>query len=379
MTATSSSAASTSDTSARRRALLASVVELYWPLAAAMLMAAVGYATPAGAAGYTVATNVLVGVLFLVLGLTLNLEELRKGSLAWRFHLLLQGFSLVLSPSLYYFAVYRWGWEVSSGILTRPLAVGCMAACCMPTTAATSLVFVLQAGGDASVSAFNMAFAQTAGVLVAPLSVSLLVGGSGSSNVPKALWKMSYRILMPLVGGVLLQLLAIRAIGAVRARRTLRRLKPLNIVCLVVLFYFIFVKAFADSRGLLTAVGMLKLLAWIACVHIVLLGAAWVAASHLLPARRVAFVLVAPQKTEGLALAVLSSLFPSSSSMPIGELALPVIAYHSVQMVVASVVVPLLRWRFGAELAQPRSEVDVDRTALVGDGGRGDGELVSVN
>ena len=84
---------------------------LYWPLLAAVAMAVVGYLTPDGAAAYTASTNVLIGILFLVLGLTLDLQELRRGSLAWQFHLLLQLFSLAFSPLLYYLTVFHWGWE----------------------------------------------------------------------------------------------------------------------------------------------------------------------------------------------------------------------------------------------------------------------------
>ena len=62
----------------------------------------------------------------------------------------------------------------------------------------------------------------------------------------------------------------------------------------------------------------------------------WVTA---VPQRRVAFVLVAPQKTEGMALAILASLFADDS---IGVMSLPVVIYHSVQMFVALLVIPRL-------------------------------------
>ena len=95
----------------RSRSSLTNCVTLYWPLVTAALMAVVGYLTPAGVAAYTASTNVLIGILFLVLGLTLDLLELRRGSMAWHFHALLQLFSLVLSPALYYVSVYHWEWE----------------------------------------------------------------------------------------------------------------------------------------------------------------------------------------------------------------------------------------------------------------------------
>ena len=57
-----------------------------------------------------------------------------------------------------------------------------------------------------------------------------------------------------------------------------------------------------------------------------------------------AFVLVSTQKTEGLAFAVIAALASSLEGEPsVAELSLPVIMYHSLQMVVASLLVPFIR------------------------------------
>lgn len=326
------------------------VVATHWPIITATAMAMLAYATPAGAAYYTPTITPLIATIFGILGLTLNLTELRSGAAACHVHALLQLFSLGLCPALYYGTVYHWGWAQHMGILTEPLAVGCMAAAAMPVTAATSLVFVVQARGDAAVAAFNMAVGQLSGAMIAPLSVSLLVGLGGSGHhvdLVAALWKMAQRIVLPLTGGICVQLLLRWLQPSGRATARLQRLKLVSIAAMVALFYFIFAKAFHDSAGTLDAACTVRLVAWVLVMHLCFLGLADACArlARLPVRRRVAFVLVAPQKTEGLAIAVLSSLFPDSgdgTDLPLGQLALPAIAYHTIQMVVASVLVPLI-------------------------------------
>ena len=126
----------------------ASLLATHWPIITAAAMALLAYATPAGAAYYKPTITPLIATIFAILGLTLDLTELRSGASACHVHALLQLFSLGLCPALYYGCVYHWGWAERAGILTEPLAVGCMAAAAMPVTAATSLVFVVQARGE---------------------------------------------------------------------------------------------------------------------------------------------------------------------------------------------------------------------------------------
>ena len=63
--------------------------------------------------------------------------------------------------------------------------------------------------------------------------------------------------------------------------------------------------------------------------------------ARLSPPRRIAFALVCPQKTEGMAIALIGIIFPDKANQ--GEMMLPIVAYHSVQMLIAALIVPLLR------------------------------------
>ena len=53
--------------------------------------------------------------------------------------------------------------------------------------------------------------------------------------------------------------------------------------------------------------------------------------------------MVGPQKTEVMAITILSVIFDGVEGAPLGELMMPIIALHSLQMLFASAMVPLLR------------------------------------
>lgn len=91
-------------------------------------------------------------------------------------HVVCQAFSLGLTPALFYLLLYRPG--AADALLTPSLAVGLMAAMCMPTTTNTGVMFVQQARGDASVAAINAAVGNLLGAFVAPLTASATLGGA---------------------------------------------------------------------------------------------------------------------------------------------------------------------------------------------------------
>ena len=97
-----------------------------------------------------------------------------------------QGFNLVLTPLAFYFLVYRWGWDIKLGIISRELAPGVMAAMCIPTTTSTCVLFTKLAGGDDALAAFNAAAGNVAGVVWSPLMASWLMGSENSHSIDKA-------------------------------------------------------------------------------------------------------------------------------------------------------------------------------------------------
>eukprot|EP00935_MAST-01C_sp_MAST-1C-sp1_P000966 g966.t1 len=385
------------------------VVEKQWALLTLLSMAgAAAINSSFGNRVYKPATKVLVTALFAILGLTLDLTELRGGITALHVHLPLQLFSLVFTPLLYYCLVYRWRWEVRSGILNSGLATGAMAAMTMSTTTNTSVLFTQQAWGDVAVAVVNAAVGNLLGAVISPIMSMALIGGQQAhQDVRAVLLKLCEEITFPLVAGLTVQTIAkflvrraergehghggdpkagsrnddsisapflsggssnskaeqCRGAAAGKAApqtKALRRvarifqtaLKWLEKAILVMLFYLIFAKAFYRKPGKKTSIsarGVAALVVWITALHLLLLALAWLVSRALgahggmTPKQRVAFILVAPQKTEGMAIAILTIIFADVGSADMALLTLPVVVYHSVQMLVAMALLPSLR------------------------------------
>ena len=280
---------------------LTATVLSQWALIAVLLMAVVAYIMPGpGMAMATTANPIVIASLFAILGLMMPLATFRAGAAAFHVHAYLQTFSLILTPFSYWLLIYHWRWEVRSGLLTPAFAEGMLAAMCMPTTASTSLVFVQQAGGDAVVAALNMALAQLIGAIIAPVVSGVLLGGGGAhQDLVKTLWRMVKQIILPLLVGMVVQSIATRIVPPKHHVPNLRlHLKKASNALLVFLFYLIFAKAFAHGSSTAGVLDLIKLTVWVTLIHTLHVLAAWGCAASLLPAHRVTFVLVAPQKTE---------------------------------------------------------------------------------
>lgn len=331
---------------------------------------------------YELVSSALISTLIFLIGSGLDPGEMRHGLLAAPFHLSFQLFNLVAMPLLYWAGCWHWHWPEHFGILTTNFAVGTMAAMCLPTTTNTGPLFAQQAGGDTSVAAINAAGGNVLGPFVSPVMASLLL----KSAVPQLdVWhsvlKLSRQIVLPLVLGTGAQL-AIHAVSAQKANRLRSASLRTASYLLIIVFYFIFCKAFAGSGAGLHAGPIVLMVAFVFIVHVVFLALAYVVSAPLTmgrPAdekpptdspsstqpiqsqltrcaamlargvggpkplrRRVTFIIAAPQKTEGLGVAIISNIFASHNEA-LGELVLPIVAYHTIELVVGSLLLPPLR------------------------------------
>ena len=103
-------------------------------------------------------------------------------------------------------------------------------------------------------------------------------------------------------------------------------------ITVLLCFHLIFCKAFGPGE-MPSPTTLLVVIGWETGVHLLLVALAWVISYPLAAPRRAMFVLVAPQKTEGLAAALLTIMFDGSPDFSVGELMLPIVVYHSVQMI----------------------------------------------
>lgn len=149
-------------------------------------------------------TNVGVGVILFLQGLSLAWENVRAALGSWRLHAIIQIFTFVAFPivglCLYFFTPLVWP--------TEPPAVrdGFLFLCVLPSTVSTSVVLTSAAGGNTAGALFNAALSNIVGVVLTPLLVHLLMQASGrSAPFGPLLLKICLLTLLPFSIGMLLR------------------------------------------------------------------------------------------------------------------------------------------------------------------------------
>lgn len=328
-------------------------LQQHWMVVAMVAAALVAQRAPAaGAALYHRYSKGLIACIFLLLGLSLPQDATHKAVKRIAVHARCQALSLVAVPGAYYAVVHRRG--LDAAVLGPAVARGLMVCLCMPTTTTTGVVFTEGAGGDASVAAVNAALGNLLGPVVSPATVAFLVGTSpasaGEAPLAAKIGALFLVIVLPFATGGVAQTKLGRAAPRVRAAAA----KATKVV-LCFLFYFLFCTVFAPFGPSFDPATLAALAAFVLATHVVLLALCWAACRDLAVQDRIAVSLMASQKTESKAAALLTVLYGDSRDL--GELLLPVVAYHSVQMVVAAALAAPMR---AAALRGPPKPGDVE-------------------
>jgi sodium/bile acid cotransporter 7 len=282
----------------------------------------------------SLATNGIVVVLFVIAGLNLATDEIRKGIRDLRLHLYLQLFIFAATPAYFLASL-----ALLRGVLPATFNVGILALACLPTTISSCVVFTQAAGGNTAGAMFNSVLANGLGVVVSPLLLSFLLERAHYalplSEVARILAGLGLTALVPFAAGQGLRLLLARRFAS-RHGGTLGLLS--NGLILLIIFF-----AFGRSAhsGLFRD-GALRLLlpfTYLALSHLLLVLAGYAGARliGLEVKDRIAALFVAPQKTIALGLPLLSAYFAADPGI-LAAAILPLLFYHAFQLVVAGLL-----------------------------------------
>lgn len=313
-----------------------------WFLIALLLSIGIGFLLGEDAGvlnpdGWT--TRLIVVVLFLIIGLKLPTDRIRTDLANPRLHIYLQVFVFVVVP-LYFLTATLLFREALEG----RLLVGIFALAVLPTTISSCIVFTQNTGGNTVASVFNASLANTLGIFLSPLLLSILLSTSGQqlpmSELLATLRGLAVDMLLPIVVG---QVFRIKLGGW--ATRHSKRLGVASNVLILLVVLFAFARTAADPNFTRYAAELPGPLVYLMISHLILLGLAYLGAVLLQFNRedRLSTVFVAPQKTLALGVPLLTIFFGGRDVL--GVALLPLIIYHPWQLFVAAVLVGTINRR----------------------------------
>lgn len=182
-----------------------------------LLLATVGIAfvLPARGAGAVFMDGLsyaAIVLLFFLYGARLSPQNILQGITHWR----LQG--LVLICSFVYFPLVGLGFTaLFTQLLDKPLLIGLLFVCVLPSTVQSSIAFTSIARGNVAAALCSASVSNLLGVILTPLLVGLLLNAHGGGFSLDAIWDIALQLVAPFALGQLLRPLIGGWIGRHRA------------------------------------------------------------------------------------------------------------------------------------------------------------------
>jgi solute carrier family 10 (sodium/bile acid cotransporter), member 7 len=173
-------------------------------LIALLAVVALAAVLPAGGTfgdGLSVATKIVIALLFALYGARLAPAQAWHGLRHWRLHLLVLAATFVAFPLLGLAAK-----ALVPGVLTPDLYTGVLFLCLVPSTVQSSIAFTSIAHGNVPAAIVSASLSNILGVVLTPLLVVLLMHTAGGVRVDgSAVLGIVVQILLPFVIGQLLR------------------------------------------------------------------------------------------------------------------------------------------------------------------------------
>lgn len=270
-----------------------------------------------------------VALIFFFYGLKLNFGQIRAGLRNYRLHLLIHLTTFVVFPAIVL--------PLRSLLVTPDtelLWFGIFYVAALPSTVSSSVVMVSIAGGNIPAAIFNASISSLIGVFVTPLWMSLLLANTtGNYNLTDVIGKLLIQVVLPVVLGLLLN----QKLGwlADRNRTALRYFDQLVILLIV---YTAFCKSF--TLNLFSSISVEDLL-WLAALMMGLFFFVFgliTLLSRILNFNRedtITALFCGSKKSLVQGSVMANVLFSGSMA---GVILLPIMIYHALQLIVASVL-----------------------------------------
>ena len=306
-----------------------------WFLAGMALAVALAWAFPEpGARGGWLQPELLnklgVALIFFLNGVSLSFAAMKAGAMRWPVHLAVQATTFLVFPLTG--VVLLW---ISDAWMPEELAIGFFFLCALPSTVSSSVALTAAARGNAPAAVFNATLSSLIGVVVTPLWVSWRLkaegGGidAGGVIVDLLLW-----LVLPLLAGQVA-----RRWLAGWAGRNKRRIQTVDRGTILLIIYTSFCDSIArgvwseQGAGVVAMAAAGSLVLFFAVMGIV---SAVARLAGFSVEDRIAAVFCGSKKTIASGVPMAQLLFAADPRL--GVILLPLMIYHSLQLVICGVL-----------------------------------------
>lgn len=274
--------------------------------------------------------NYGVSFIFFFYGLRLDLEKLKAGLRNWPLHLVVHFTTFIAFPLL-----VLTGKLLFENSTNRLLWLGIFFLASLPSTVSSSVVMVSIAGGNLPAAIFNASISSLLGVFITPLWMSTVLHASSSNNgLGQIMAKLVLQVVVPVLIGMLLH----RRWGSF-AEKYKKKLRYFDQSIILLIVYTSFCESFAK-----------KMFTGFSISHIIILGAGMIGlflliymlvmtTSRILKFNRedsITAVFCGSKKSLVHGTVMSKVLFAGSDI--VGIILLPLMLYHALQLITASII-----------------------------------------
>lgn len=271
-----------------------------------------------------------VSLIFLFYGLRLSVENLKAGLVNWKMHIIVQLTTFLFFPLIV--LAFR---PLFVGTDFEVLWLGIFFLAALPSTVSSSVVMVSIAKGNIPAAIFNASISSLIGVVMTPLWVGLFIASaSGHFDATDIVIKLLLQVLLPVIVGIRLN----ARFGAI-AEKYKKQLKQFDQAIILTIIYTSFCKSF--SEHLFAGFTALEL-AGLAAGMIALFFAVFFCVGLL--SRLFGFsdedritILFCGSKKSLVHGTVMSKVLFQHSTIT-GIVLLPLMLYHALQLIAASII-----------------------------------------
>ncbi len=287
--------------------------------------------------------NYGIALIFFFYGMRLSPEKFRAGLVNWKLHMVVHASTFIVFPLIVLFAKYCFGGEDSD-----LLWLGAFYLAALPSTVSSSVVMVSIAHGNMPAAIFNASISSLLGVFITPLWMQLFLSQGGESlDLWHVIGGLIVQILIPVTMGIFLN----KRFGRF-AEKQKAKLRVFDQLVILMIIYTSFCDSFGghmfsgfSAKDLLILGGSLLLLFFVMYGVILLLCC-------ILRFSREDYVtaLFCGSKKSLVHGTVMSKvLFANMSGL--GIILLPIMLYHALQLILASIIAQTMGRRYEASVA----------------------------